>query len=106
MTESDSVTNAYIDSGGATSPERNAARPKFVSDTRDWTSRIQPIIDAHPDVDPYFARTLQRFVDDRRLLITDLDAGPSLPYDETVYSDSMAAYNGPLRTCYDLGVKW
>lgn len=106
MTESDSVTNAYIDSGGTKSPERIAATPKFVSDTKDWASRIQPTIEAHPGVDPYFARTLQRFVDDRRLLITDLDAGPSLPYDDAVYADSMAAYNGPLRTCYDLGVRW
>jgi hypothetical protein len=106
MSESDSLTSVYMNTGTSHSPERIAATPEFVSDTKDWASRIQPVIDAHPGVDPYFARTLQRYVDDRQLYVTDLDAGPSLPYDDTVYADSMAAYNGPLRTCYDLGVRW
>jgi hypothetical protein len=106
MSESDSASKAYINTGAIGSPERTAATPKFVSDTKDWASRIQPVIDAHPDVDPYFARTLQRFVDDMRLFVTDLDAGPFQPYDETVRNDSLAAYSGPLRTCYDLGVRW
>ena len=106
MAESDSVTTAYINTGRPRSPERIAATPKYVATTKDWATRIQSAIDANPDVDPYFQRTLQRFVDDRRLFVTDLEAGPSQPYDDTVYSDSMAAYTGPLRTCWDLGVKW
>ncbi|WP_373145954.1 hypothetical protein [Mycobacterium marinum] len=106
MAESDSATTAYINTGTSQSPERIAATPKYVTATQDWASRIQPVIDDHPDVDPYLKRTLQRFVDDMRLYVTDLDAGPSLSYDDTVYADSMAAYNGPLRTCWDLGVKW
>jgi hypothetical protein len=49
---------------------------------------------------------LQRVIDDRKLLIADLRAGPWQDYDETIYEDSVAAYDGPLNICYDLGVQW
>jgi len=107
MAESDKITKAYTSAGGSpTAPERVAATPKFVSDSQDWVDRIQPVLDAHPSVDPFFTRTLQRMIDDRRLLIADLKAGPWQPYDETIYEDSVAAYDGPLNICYDLGVQW
>ncbi|MEE6140366.1 hypothetical protein SKC41_29145 [Mycobacterium sp. 050128] len=80
--------------------------PKFVSDTKDWVGRIQPIIDSHPDVDPYFQRTLQRFVDDEKSLAIDLAAGPWQPYDQTIWNDALGAENGPMSTCWALGVKW
>lgn len=80
--------------------------PKFISDTKDWVGRIQPIIDSHPGVDPYFHRTLQRFVDDQRNLVADLEAGPWQPYDQTIWNDGLGAGNGPQVTCWDLGIKW
>jgi len=106
MTESDATTNAWVKSGHTGSPERDAATPKYVADTQNWVRRIQPIIDAHPDADPYLHRTLQRFVDDQRLLIADVAAGPWQPYDDAIYSDSSGAYSGPLSVCRGLGVKW
>ena len=107
MAESDKITQAYSNAGGSpTAPERVAATPKFVSDTQDWVDRIQPVVDAHPAGDPFLQRSLQRFIDDRKLLIADLKAGPWQNYDETIYEDSVAAYSAPLSICWNLGVKW
>ena len=107
MADSNRVAKAYSSLGPAGSPAWNAGVPTFVSDTKDWLGRIQPVIDGHPDADPFFRRSLQRFVDDRRFLILDLEApGPYQPYDDTIWYDSLAAGSGPLNICWDLGVKW
>lgn len=106
MTENNQAAKAFSGLGPAGSPERDAGKDKFISVTRDWVGRIQPVIDSHLNVDPYFHRSLQRFVDDQRFLIADLEAGPWQPYDQTIWNDSLAADNGPLSICWDLGVKW
>ena len=110
MTESNRVAKAYSSSGaGATAPktpEQDAATATFITSTKDWVTRMQPVIDSHPNADPYFRRSLQRFVDDRRYLITDLEAGPFQPYDESIWNDSLSAGSAPLAICWDLGVKW
>jgi hypothetical protein len=41
MKENDDRSNAFLATGQAGSPERDAALPKFVSDTRDWARRTQ-----------------------------------------------------------------
>lgn len=106
MAESDRISKALSSQAPAGSPGWNAEMPKFISAEKDLLGRIQPIIDSHPDVDPYFHRTLQRYVDDRRNLVADIEAGPWQPYDQNIWDDSLGAYNGPLVTCWDLGVKW
>jgi hypothetical protein len=106
MTEDNRVSKTLSSQAPAGSPAWNSAVPKFVSDTKDWVGRIQPIIDSHPDVDPYLHRSLQRFVDDKRALVADLEAGPWQPYDQTIWDDSLGAGTGPLSICWDLGVKW
>jgi len=106
MADSNRAAKAFTSLGPGGSPESNAGVPKFISDTKDWVGRIQPVIDSHQDADPFFRRTLQRFVDDRRLLVADLEAGPWTPYDQTNWNDSLSAGTGPLSTCWDLGVKW
>jgi hypothetical protein len=107
MTDSNRVAKAYSSLGPAGTPTWNAGVPKFISDTKDWVGHIQPVIDSHPDADPFFRRSLQRFVDDRRFLILDLEAaGPYPAYDDTIWNDSLAAGSGPLNICWDLGVKW
>jgi hypothetical protein len=106
MSESNRVAKAFTSLGPWGSPESNAGLPKFITDTKDWAGRIQPVIDSHPDVDPYLHRSFQRFVDDRRYLIADLEAGPWQPYDQTNWNDSLSALSGPLSVCWDLGVKW
>jgi hypothetical protein len=106
MTEDNRVAKTLSSLAPAGSPAWNAALPKFVSDTKDWVGRIQPVIDSHPDVDPYFRRSLQRFVDDQRYLVADLEEGPWQDYDQTIWNDGLGADNGPLNVCWDLGVKW
>jgi hypothetical protein len=107
MTESNRVAKAYSGLGPAGTPSWTSGVATFISDTKDWVGRIQPVVDSHPDADPFFRRSLQRFIDDRRFLILDLQApGPYPAYDDTIWNDSLAAGSGPLNTCWDLGVKW
>jgi hypothetical protein len=106
MGESDRTTNTYIGLGPAGSPERDGALPKFISDTQGWISRIQPIADGHPGVNPFLHRSLQRFIDDQKLLAVNIAPGPLKSYDEAIWADSLASYGGPLSVCDQLGVKW
>jgi hypothetical protein len=106
MTESDRTSNEYTNTGDAGTPARDAALPKFIADTEAWIPRIQTVLDAHPDVRPLFKRSLQRYIDDRQLLVWNVEPGPSRSYDESTWADSLAAYGGPLRICHDLGVHW
>jgi hypothetical protein len=106
MAEDDQFSNAYARLGEAGTPARDAATPKFISDTQDWIRRIQPVLDQNPDTDPYFRRSLQRYIDDQRLIVVDLTPGPLTAYTKTLFSDSVGAYSGPLHLCDGVGVKW
>ncbi|PBA42258.1 hypothetical protein CKJ63_07385 [Mycobacterium avium] len=106
MAESDRFSNAWTDLGEPGTPARDTATPKFVSDTLNWIGRAQPILDQHPDVDPYFQRSLQRFIDDLHLLVVDLRPGPLTSYAKALYADGVGAYSGPLHICDGLGIKW
>jgi hypothetical protein len=100
------ISNTYLGLGEAGTPARDSALPKFISDTQDWIGRVQPILDQHPDARPFFRRSLQRFIDDRNLLVSDLKAGPLPTSALEMWSDSEGAYSGPLHICDQLGVKW
>lgn len=87
----------------------SGAAQSFIGSTKDWVSRMQPVIDSHEDADPFLQRSMQRFVDDMQYLVDDMQAGDGpawLPYDQTTWNDSLAALSGPTRNCFDLGVKW
>jgi hypothetical protein len=106
MTEINRISYTYLNLGQAGTPARDSALPKFISDTQDWIGRVQPILDQHPDARPFFRRSLQRFIDDRNLLVSDLKAGPLPASALEMWSDSEGAYSGPLHICDELGVKW
>jgi hypothetical protein len=106
MAESDQMSNEYTNTGDAGTPGRDAALPKFIADTEAWIPRIQAVLDSHPDVRPLFKRSLQRYIDDRQLLVWNVEPGPSRSYDESTWADGLAAYGGPLRICHDLGIHW
>lgn len=106
MTESDRLSKAYVNTGAPATPGRDAATPKFITDVHDWVRRIQPVVDQHPHVDPFFKRSLQRFIDDWHLFVIDLGPGELTSYAKTLWADSTGAYSGPLRICDGLGVKW
>lgn len=106
LAEDDQMTNAWTGSGPTGTPARDGALSKYQSDTEDWAGRIQPVLDSHKDANAFLVRTLQRFIDDRILMARNMKPGPSQPYDDEAYADSMTAYGGPLFVCWKLGVKW
>ena len=106
LADSDKVTNAYVNLGKPGSPERDAALPKFVDDTKDWVKRGQDALDSNPNASGFLRRSLQRYIDDFHLMAVGLRPGPAKAYNENLYSDSLAAYDGPIALCGDLGVKW
>ena len=106
MTESDQAATQYINTGAPGTPQRDAAIPKYREQTEGWARRIQAVLDAHPDAQPYLKRTLQRFIDDEKLFVANVRPGPATKYDDEMWSDSLGAVGGPLAVCQDLGVQW
>ena len=106
LAEENRINNGYVDLGDSGTPARDEATARFISDTLDWISRVQPIVDQHPDVDPFLQRSTQRFIDDVHLIVLDLEPGPLPQYLRTLFSDSVGAFSGPLHICERLGVTW
>jgi hypothetical protein len=106
MKENDDRSNAFLASGEAGSTGRDAALPKFVSDTQDWARRTQQVLDAHADPPRLVTRTLQRYIDDMQLFVASVRPGAGTQYDEAAWTDSIVAYGGPLTTCQQLGISW
>jgi hypothetical protein len=106
MKENDDRSNSFLASGQPGTPQRDAALPKFVSDTQDWARRTQQVLDAHANPPRFTTRALQRYVDDMQLFVASVRPGPGTQYDEAAWTDSIVAYGGPLATCQQLGISW
>jgi hypothetical protein len=106
MKENDDRSNAFLASGQPGTPERDAALPKFVSDTQDWARRTQQVLDTHASPPRFTTRALQRYIDDMQLFVASVRPGPGTQYDEAAWTDSIVAYGGPLATCQQLGISW
>jgi hypothetical protein len=106
MKENDDRSNAFLAGGQPGTPQRDAALPKFVSDTQDWARRTQQVLDAHANPPRFTTRALQRYVDDMQLFVASVRPGPGTQYDEAAWTDSIVAYGGPLAACQQLGVSW
>jgi hypothetical protein len=106
MKENDDRSNAFLASGQPGTPQRDAALPKFVSDTQDWARRTQQVLDAHANPPRLTTRALQRYIDDMQLFVASVRPGPGTQYDEAAWTDSIVAYGGPLAACQQLGVSW
>ncbi len=102
--ESTSDKKAYTDLGQTGTPERDAGLPDFVSKTQDWANRAQEALDSHTEPPRYFTRTLQRYIDDMRLLSANLRPGPAADSDTAAWTDSLVALAGPFEVCGRLGV--
>jgi hypothetical protein len=101
--ESNAQAKAYTSIANGT-PERDAATPGFVNQTDDWVKRAQPFLDQFSAPPRYLTRTLQRYIDDMRLLASSLRPGPSTDADRAAWNDSLVALGGPYEVCGDLGV--
>jgi hypothetical protein len=106
MTESNKEANDWASSGEQGTPGSDAGLPKFVADTKDWVRRAQAVVDEHPDIDPFFRRALQRYVDDLSLYVINVRPGPKQIYDSAAWADSLVAYGGSKSICRDLGISW
>ena len=106
MKENDDRANAFLATGDAGSPQRDAALPKFISDTQDWALRAQQALHAHANPPRFMTRSLQRYIDDMKLFAASVRPGPGTQYDEAAWTDSIVAYGGPVSTCQALGVSW
>jgi hypothetical protein len=106
MKENDDRSNAFLATGEAGSPPRDAALPKFVSDTQGWAHRTQQALDAHATPPRFSTRALQRYIDDMQLFVASVRPGPGTQYDEAAWTDSIVAYGGVLTACQQLGTSW
>jgi hypothetical protein len=106
MTQSNKAANDWASSGEQGTPGSDAGLPKFVADTKDWARRAQAVVDEHPDVDPFFRRALQRYIDDLSLYVINVRPGPKQIYDSAAWADSLVAYGGSKSVCRDLGISW
>jgi uncharacterized membrane protein len=106
MTDADKAANDWTAQGEQGTPSSDAALPKFVSDSRDHAKRLQESLDSHSEVQPFFRRTLQRYIDDLSLYVANVRPGAKQPYDATMWSESLGAYGGPLSICQGLGINW
>jgi hypothetical protein len=106
MKENDDRSNAFLATGEAGSPERDAALPKFVSDTQGWAHRTQQALDSRATPPRLTARALQRYIDDMQLFVASVRPGPGTQYDEAAWTDSIVAYGGVLTACQQLGISW
>jgi hypothetical protein len=104
MKESSARKNAFTDSGPDGSPERDAALQDFRDKTQDWVGRAQAALDEHADPPRFLTRTLQRYIDDMRMLASNLHPGPLSPSNEAGWRDSVFALAGPFEVCGKLGI--
>ena len=104
MKESSARKNALTDAGPDGSPERDAALQDFSNNTQDWVRRAQKVLDDHAEPPRFLTRTLQRYIDDMRMLASNLRPGPISPSNEAGWRDSVFALAGPIEVCGKLGI--
>jgi len=104
--ESADVGKSFVNLGPAGTPARDAGIPQYQDSVSDWVKRIQPILDQHPDADPFFKRTMQRFIDDTRIYAASIRPGPENDADAAAWNDKLVAIGGPFEVCHQLGVQW
>jgi hypothetical protein len=102
--ESSGQKNAFTDLGPDGSPQRDAGLQSFSDETQDWVTRAQAALDEHADPPRFLTRTLQRYMDDMRMLSSNLRPGPMTNSNAAGWSDSVFALAGPIEVCGKLGV--
>jgi hypothetical protein len=94
----------FVALGDPGTAARDAGIDGFMADTLNWVKRIEAPLTAHNDASPYFIRTLQRFIDDRRIYSTNIRPGPETPADRAAWDDSKVALAGPYEVCGNLDI--
>jgi hypothetical protein len=94
----------FVALGHTGSPERDAGIDPFMKDTLAWVPRIEATINENPQASSFFTRTLQRFVDDRRIYAVSIRPGAESDSDTAAWNDATVALGGPYEVCGDLGI--
>jgi hypothetical protein len=102
--ESSEQKNAFVALGRTGTPERDAGVQDFRDKTQDWAHRAQEVLDKDTAPPRYFTRTLQRYIDDMRLIAANLRTGPATDSDAAAWNDSLVALAGPFEVCGKLGI--
>ncbi|WP_040539327.1 hypothetical protein [Mycolicibacterium tusciae] len=106
ISEYSTTAKAWFALGQPGTPARDAALPKFIGDTESWVRRADAILAEHPNVQPRFERTLQRYLDDLWLFANNIEPGPERTYDGAAWTDGLIAFGGPQSICDSLGAGW
>lgn len=104
MKESSERKTAFVALGRTGTPERDAGVQDFRDETQDWVRRAQNVLDEHAAPPRYFTRTLQRYIDDMRLIAANMRTGPATESDTAAWNDSLVALAGPFEVCGKLGI--
>lgn len=102
--ESSARKNVFVALGPTGTPERDAGVQDFRDKTQDWAHRAQEVLDKDAAPPRYFTRTLERYIDDMRLIAANLRAGPATESDTAAWNDSLVALAGPFEICGKLGI--
>jgi hypothetical protein len=100
------IGRSFVALGRTGTPERDAGIPDYRAAVKNWTNRIQPIVDANANPPRYLTRTLQSFVDLNQLYADNIRPGDEQPSDVEGWNAGTTAYGGPLAVCKGLGVMW
>ena len=106
MSEYSTTAKAWFALGQPGTPARDAALPNFIDDTESWVRRADAVLAEHPNVQPRFERTLQRYLDDLWLFANNIEPGPERTYDGAAWTDGLVAFGGPQSICDVLRAGW
>jgi hypothetical protein len=95
---------AFADLGDPGTPARDAGIDSFTQETLGWVKQIEAQLAEHMDASPFFTRTLQRYIDDRRIYATNLRPGLLGDADAAAWNDAKVALAGPFDICGNLGI--
>lgn len=107
MIDNTAKSKAYSDLGPAGSPARDAATVDYARASTDWARRAQAVLDEHvpAGASTYATRSLQRYVDDTRMLAANLRPGPGEDGDKAAWNDRLVALAGAYESCQAAGVE-
>ncbi len=106
VNEANTTDTAFMHLGAEGSPERVAGFPAYQAAVRDWVTRIEPILAAHPDASDYLKRNMHRFTDDRRIYAAMGGNGPQGTNEFAAWRDELLALSAPYDVCPKLGPGW
>lgn len=103
MRESSDSRNSLQRSGAPNTPERKAAIPQFVTDTYDWGSRAQDLLNQYSDPPRFLTRSFQKYIDDAVTFAEGLSPSrDSSIYESQLYEFGVMDLAGLIGRCSEV----